>query len=124
MARELILNGQIEDAVTSFKDKESAVPWDQQLISNWFRETPEKILKSIDLLQAKTTVDFKKAMKGYITRHPNLDQEKTLTKITELISMNVTRSKYVKKQTSNKSFNVVLAKLYKEVLEENHVHTT
>jgi len=125
MARELVESGQIRDAVTKVEVGEGTVPWDNQQTSNWFRLGPALILEATGLFTAKNTVEFKEAINKYITRNPAMEQTELLKKITELLVFEVAiKSKFVKKQTKNKYFNVTLQKLYEEVLEDKHVSTT
>ena len=125
LARELITSNRIKDAVMEFKKGETPVVWDLQQISNWFRLGPATILESIGILDSKNTVEFKKALQKYITRNPKLEQDVLLKKVSELMCMDVyIRSNYVGKQAKHKDLTMNLRKLYEEVLEENHVHTT
>ena len=125
LARELITSNRIKDAVTTFKEGEPPVVWDLQQISRWYRLGPAKVLEAIDLFHAKNTVAFKAALQKYITKNSALEQNALLEKVEELIVMDVyIRSNYVGKQAKHKDMKMNLRKLYEEVLEENHVHTT
>ena len=89
MTRELITNGQIEDAVTEFEEDKKKVPWSVQEISNWFKQSPGKILESIDLFTAKNTIDLKKAIHKFMLRNSKLEQEPLLDALSELINTKV-----------------------------------